>query len=577
MANQKNTQFTFKVGGQAGQGIKSAGLMFAKLATRSGYSFYDYTEYPSLIKGGHNVMQVTFDVADVTSPAKTTDFLLALNQETIDFHTSELTSGAGVLYDADDNLNLSKVANGTQLFPIPLFKLAKESGGKELLSNVVALGAVVALLGGNLSILKDLIKDEFSGKGDEIVNINLKAAESGYNFASANFADKIKPTLKPVDSIGSIVPKIVISGNEAVALGAIAAGMKFTAIYPMSPISGILQVLAAHQDEFGYVYKQPEDEISAINMAIGASYAGVRAMTASSGGGFCLMTEGYGLAGMTETPLVIIEGMRGGPATGLPTWSEQGDLRFILHAHQGEFPKIVLAAGDNKEAFDLTMEAFNLADKYQTPVVLLIDKNICENDQSFPMFDISGYKISRGKFSTEKIENYERFFAEADGVSIRSIPGAGNFFIANSDEHTIEGYSSEEIADRLAQMDKRMRKLDTCAKDDMPKPKLYGPEDAELTVVSWGSNKGAILEALKSYKNVNFLHLTWMSPFPSEAIKTQLSKAKRILNIESNFSGQLAGLIKEKTGIDIQHKLLKYDGRPIYVDEISSKIDEVLK
>jgi 2-oxoglutarate ferredoxin oxidoreductase subunit alpha len=362
-----------------------------------------------------------------------------------------------------------------------------------------------------------------------------------------------------------------------VALGAISAGLQYAAIYPMSPISNILHVLAENQEKFGFVYKQPEDEISAINMAIGASYAGARSKTATSGGGFCLMTESYGLAGMTETPLVIIDGMRPGPATGLPTWSDQGDLQMILNAHQGDFPRIVLAAGDAKEAFDLTMQAFNLADKYQTPVVLIIDKDICENDQSFQFFDFSSYKIDRGKFSSEFLSEYQRYKYSEDGISQRTVPGIGNYFCANSDEHDQIGYSTENTEIRNKMMEKRMTKLKTCEEQDMGAPQLYGPENADITIISWGSNKGSILQALKVLRNVNFIHISWVSPFPVEALTKMVSKSKYILNIESNYTGHMARLIREKTKIEINDSLLKYDGRQIYSEEIVEKINTLKK
>ena len=285
------------------------------------------------------------------------------------------------------------------------------------------------------------------------------------------------------------------------------------------------------------------------------------------------MTEGYGLAGMTETPLVIIEGMRGGPATGLPTWSEQGDLRMILHAHQGDFPKIILAPGDAKEAFALTMQAFNLADIYQTPVVILIDKNICDNDQNFELFDVSNYRVDRGKLVSNVDPDYQRYKLESDGISPRAFAGSGNFFIANSDEHDEIGYSTEEIEMRTLQMQKRIKKLETCAIKSMPTPTLYGPKSADLTIVSWGSTKGPILEALKNFPDVNFLHLTWINPFPIEKITTVLKTAKRLLNVECNFSAQMGGLIKERTGIEITDNLLKYDGRPFFVEEITKAIE----
>lgn len=568
-------EFTsLKIGGMAGQGIKSAGLMFAKLATRSGYNIYDYTEYPSLIRGGHNVMLICFS-EDVVSAASTrTDLLVALNQETITRHVKEIPAGGGIIFDADKKFDFSTVDKNINLFLVPLSRIVKDAGGPELLVNTVALGVAVALLGGDLKKLEDLIDEEFSDKKEEVITMNHKAVEAGYNFVLENYKDKIQKKLTPRPGVEK---KLILNGNDAAALGAISAGMQFASIYPMTPTSGILQVLATYQEKYGFIYKQPEDEIAAINMAIGAGYAGARAMTATSGGGFCLMTEGYGLAGMTETPVVIIMGMRGGPATGLPTWSEQGDLRFVLHAHQGDFPRIVLAAGDGREIFDLTMKAFNLAEKYQTPVVVIVDKNLCEDDQSFLFFDVAEYKIDHGKFSTEKIEDYKRYALSEDGISLRSVPGRGNWFLANSDEHNEYGYSDEEGENRNVQNNKRMKKLITCENNDMEVPKLYGPEKSDLTIVSWGSNKGSIMQAMQGFPNVNYLHITWMNPFPADAVKRVLEGAKKILHIENNYTGQLAGLIREKTGINLENKFLKYDGRPFYVEEMSEKIDSMLR
>jgi 2-oxoglutarate/2-oxoacid ferredoxin oxidoreductase subunit alpha len=563
--------FTLTIGGQAGQGIKSAGLMFAKIAVRSGYYSYDYTEYPSLIRGGHNIMQINVSRDEVTAPFEKTDFLIALNQQTIDLHVEEIAQDGGILYDSESSVDTSKINRVINTFPVPLKKLSE---GKELLINTVALGAVTALLRADIQILKDLITEEFGDKGQEIVEMNFRAAEGGYKYIQENFNGKIKDILKPIEVNEK---RIVLNGNEAVALGAIAGGLQFAAIYPMSPISNILHILSLYQEKYGYVYKQPEDEIAAINMVIGASFAGARSMTATSGGGFALMSEGYGLAGITETPVVIIEGMRGGPATGLPTWSGQGDLRFVLHAHQDDFLRIVLAPGDAKEAFHLTMKALNLAEKYQTPVVVLINKDICENGQSFSVFDTSSYEVKRGKLVKEALPDFKRYILEEDGISTRSVPGSGNFFIANSDEHDEVGYSNEEIENRNKQMEKRMKKLVTCMNEDMEPPVLYGPENAEITLVSWGSNKGSILQAIKGFENVNYLHITWMNPFPTEAVKEKLGKAKYLVNIEANFTAQLATLIKEKTGIEILDNMLKYDGRPFFVEEIIEKINSVLK
>ena len=570
-----STIISIKIGAEAGQGVKSAGLMLAKLAIRSGYHIYNQIEYPSLIKGGHNVLQVNISKEEVTAPRKVNDFLIALNQDTVNKHLTEFADGAGLIYDSAAKIDTSKVPSTVVLLGVPLSKIAKEAGNSDLLINTVALGAVTAVLGGNLLILNSLISEEFGSKGYEIVKVNVAAAENGFKYVTENYRQHLKNSLSPLESLSNFVPYMAIDGNESVALGAISAGLQYAAIYPMSPISNILHVLAENQEKFGYIYKQPEDELSAINMAIGASYAGARSMTSTSGGGFCLMTEGYGLAGMTETPLVIIEGMRPGPATGLPTWSGQGDLQMILNAHQDDFPRIVLAAGDAKEAFELTMKAFNLADKYQTPVVVIIDKNICENAQSFPLYEYSDYRIDRGKLTTAKVEDYKRYASEPSGISQRTVPGVGNFFIANSDEHDEEGYSSEDIDNRNIMMEKRMTKLKTCKEQDMEKPQLFGPEDAEITIISWGSNKGSILQALKNLDGVNYIHVNWMSPFPSDELSEMSSKSKYILNVECNYTGQMEKLIRENTQIKIDENFLKYDGRQIYPEEIIDAVNKI--
>lgn len=560
--------FIFKIGGEAGYGIMSAGLTFAKVAVRSGYHVFSYTEYPSIIRGGHNIMQIALDHEALHAPYQHTNFLIALNQETIDQHAGELAPGSGLLYDRDGAYEFKAVRNGVHLFAIPLRRLAVEVGGSILMRNNVALGAAMAFLGAEVKIFQDLIAEEFKNKSPEITKRNQAAAAAGFDYVLENYPNNPQSILKKFKR-GSRL--LVMTGNEAVALGAIAAGMQFVSIYPMTPTSNILHVLAPLQEECGFIYKQPEDEIAAINMAIGASFAGARSMVATAGGGFSLMVEGYGLAGMTETPLVIIEGMRPGPATGLPTWTGQGDLRFLLHAHQDDFPRIVLAAGDVAEAFHLTMKAFNLADKYQTPVVVLVDKQLCESHESVEQFDYRPYRIERGKILNKKSVHYRRYAWSDDGVSLRAFPGQGVHFVANSDEHDENGYSSEAAAIRTRMMTKRMRKLETCAREDMADPTVFGPPNADTTIVSWGSTKGAILEALKSLPGVNYLHLTWINPFPSAAIKKVLGRAKRVINIEANYSAQMAGWIAEHTGIQIADNLLKYDGRPFYPEEIIDK------
>ena len=569
---KKSSAFSFKIGGEAGYGIMSVGITFSKIASRSGYYVFDYAEYPSIVRGGHNVMQTTFSDKPTRSQLAHTDLLVALNQETIDLHKNELRDGSGVVFDNETDMNLADVPDGVSKFGVPINKIARDVGGSEIMRNTAALGAVMALLGGKMQHLKDLIAEEFSDKKPEITEKNHLVCQAGYDYALGHYKNEIKNVLSQRPNK---LEQIVVNGNEAIGLGAIAAGMQFAAIYPMTPVSGVLHTLAPLQEKFNFIYKQPEDEISAINMAIGASFAGARAMTGTSGGGFCLMSEAYGLAGLTETPLVIIEGMRGGPATGLPTWTEQGDLRFVLHAHQGDFPRIVLAAGDVEEAYYMTMKAFNIAEKYQTPVILLVDKQICESHLGVKPFEFKDYKINRGKMVWEKQNDYKRYELTHDGVSPRSIPGVGNHFVANSDEHNEYGYSNEEAENRTEQMKKRMTKLETCAELDMEKPKLYGPPKARITIVSWGSNKGAILDAMEEFDDVNFLHINWISPFPALEVKKILCSANFVLNVECNYTAQMAGLIKEKTGVEVSDNLLKFNGRPFFSEDIIDKIKNI--
>ena len=565
--------FTFKVAGPAGFGIKSVGASFAKMATRSGYYIYDYSEYPSLIRGGHNTVQCSVSTEPIYFTYQTTDFLIALDQKAIDLHLTEMTPGSGILFDPGLRLVTDNVPKQVALFAVPLMEIITQNSGTEVMRNIVATGAAVALLGMNMMHLMKLIEEEFGTKKADVVALNQKLAQAGYDYALEHYKDSCKQELPQLDKV---TEQMVLTANDAVAMGAIAGGLQFAAIYPMTPTSNILHVLAPLQEKYGFVYKQPEDEISAIGMAIGASHAGARSLVATSGGGFCLMTESFGLAGMTETPVVIIEGMRSGPATGLPTWTEQGDLKMILSAHQSDFARIVLAAGDGQEAFNLTMMAFNLADIYQTPVVVVVDKIICEDSQSFVPFTYKNYVVDRGKYTDSKTDNYRRYADSDDGISLRSPVGVGNHFLANADEHDAIGYSNEDGVNRQTQMDKRMRKLLTCQANHMQPATLIGPADAPITLVSWGSNKGSILEAMKVLPEVNYLHLTWMNPFPTESVKAYLEQAKYLIDIECNYSAQMRSLIVEHTGITIADTMLRYDGRPIFPEQIVAKVKSVL-
>lgn len=570
---------TWKIGGQAGFGIMTTGLMFSKMVLRSGFHVFDYVEYPSLIRGGHNVYEVRYSAGEVFSQERKIDLLIALNRETFTLHKNELKEGGAVVFDGDNQkIDSSEMPPNTILLPVPFLKIVKEAGANTLMQNNVALGASAAILGFSEEVLFSVITDIFKDKGEAIIEVNKKSAQLGYRYVSDNLQNKFTKKL----TSNNPKKQLVVSGNEAVGLGAIAAGCKFFAAYPMTPTSNVLHFLAEKALETDMVVKHAEDEISVINMAIGASYAGVRSMVSTAGGGFSLMVEGLGLAGITETPLVIIEGQRPGPATGMPTWTGQGDLKFLIHASQDEFPRIILSPGDIEETFYLTYEAFNLADVYQTPVFILIDKYLAESHQSVPIFDTTKLILDRGKLITnleaQGLSNYRRYLEVSDGISPRVIPGLkGTSFIVNSYEHEENGLSTEEREERIKQVNKRNQKLKTYL-SKIPPPSIYGKENADITFIGWGSTKGPVLQALSEInfqfkeKSINFLHFNHVWPINQEIVSNILSKAKKKIMVEGNSEGQMALLIREQTGISMDDLLLKYDGRPFYPEEIFEKL-----
>ncbi len=576
------TDFSFKIGGEAGYGIMSSGLIFAKTCLRSGYFVCDQTEYPSLIRGGHNTYTIRASEEEIFSVLKPIDLLVALNENTITYHKEELSKNSQVILNAD-KIDIKKISplRKSKVYPVPLISLAQKIEAPEIMMNNVALGASIAVLQGDFETLAKVIEDIFGGAGKkEAVDLNVKAARAGFDFVKENFKElKVDFNLKKRKEIG----KLLLSGNEALSLGATKAGLGFFACYPMTPVNSILSYFAQKGPDLNVVYVQPEDEISGINMAIGAAFAGTRAMVATSGGGFSLMVEGYGLAGMTETPLVIVEGQRPGPSTGLPTWGGQGDLRFVLHASQDDFPRVVLAPGDTKECFFLTTSAFNLAEKYQTPVVILTDRHLAEGHWWTDPFEEGKVKIDRGALLTakEQQKEYKRYEITNSGISPRAIPGRKGFtFVANSDEHSEEGFSEESVEVRQAMVEKRMRKLTACQRE-IPNPNVYG-QGSQITLVGWGSSKGPILEAqkilLKEKIKTQFLHLNYLNPLPEKFLTKFFSKVKEenALMIEQNSTAQCSGLIREKIGFNIKHHFLKYDGRPFFPEEIAEKVKQIL-
>lgn len=571
---------TWKIGGEAGFGIMSAGTMIARAFARSGYHILTTNEYPSLIRGGHNIVTVRISPDYFESMNLDFHILIALNRQSVELHKDELNDNGLIVYDPKDkNWTQKEFSKPVVLIPVPLNELVNEQNGSPVMRNTVALGITMALLGADFEKLALVIRDQFKKKDQTVIDSNVAIARSGYEYIKKHFPQELSLYVSPAQKRE---PQLILNASEAVGIGAYRAGLKFAAIYPMTPINSLITFLADHAKELNIVYKQPEDEIAGINMALGASMAGVRSMVASSGGGFALMVEGLSLSGIMELPLVIDLGMRPGPATGMPTWTEQGELQFVIHAGHGEFPRIILAPSDAKEAYELTVEAFNLADRYQIPVIVLTDKYIDETQWCVPMSEFKkDVVIDRGKIVQESElpvdGSYLRYRLDVfDGVSPRSLPGSKNgVYFSNSYEHDERGHVMEASAGRVAMADKRMKKFQAIQKDIHP-PHVYGDEDAEITFVSWGSSRGPVIDAMellrKKGKKTRLVHFTWLYPFPSELVSKLLASVTRIIDVEQNATGQLASLIREHTGIRIQEKVLKYDGRPFYPEEIVEKV-----
>lgn len=572
------------VGGEAGAGISRSGFLFAKACLRGGLYVFGVNDYQSLIRGGHNFYILRAFTEEVYSHADTVDLIIALNKETILFHNDELVSGGGIIYDGEQ-INVAKNELGRDdinLYSVPLRKIVKELEGPSIMENTVALGAAIALLDYDIKLLNGVLQDTFKEKTAEQ---NIEATKQGYNYAKEHYKGSFGFRLRKTDSAGK--KRIFLTGGEAVGLGALNAGCKFYAAYPMTPSTPLLHFLAPLEREYKMVVIQTESEIAAINMVAGASYAGARSMTATSGGGFCLMSEGLGMIGMTETSPVIMLAQRPGPSTGLPTYTAQGDLRFAIHASQGEFPRVVIAPGDVEECFYITLEAFNLAEKFQIPAIIISDKYLTESHGTSKPFDPNRIRIDRGKLITEKEyagdEEYKRHNFADNGISPRAMPGTKDAIVrTNADEHNELGYTTEDPVLTTKMNDKRMKKLDVLAKElkNYETVKLYGPKEADVTIIGWGSTKGPIREAMKFLSKedikINYLQIVYLHPFPVDKVKKIIQSAKKTIVVENNKTSQLSSLIREYLLTTVDHKILKYDGRPFNPEALSQQIKEVL-
>ncbi|MGD0257267.1 MAG: 2-oxoacid:acceptor oxidoreductase subunit alpha [Thermoplasmata archaeon] len=573
-----------RAGGQAGDGIASVGETIARCFSRMGLHVFGINAYQSVIRGGHVWYQARTGDGRPRSQGDGLDILYALDRQTVDVHAAGIRRGGTVVFDPEKfAVAPSELPAGVTALPVPTLEFARKHTSQSILQNAGGIGATAFLAGVPLDLLHQVLTDSFGRKAGDVVTWNLGASADGYHFAEAHASANASAVRK------GGAPKLLMTGNQAIALGAAAAGCKFLAQYPMTPASGVLHWLAAHAQSLGIFVKQAEDEIAAINMAIGASYGGVRSMTATSGGGFALMVEAMGLAGMTETPLVVVESQRAGPSTGLPTKTEQGDLNMMLGAGQGEFPRAILAPSDAADAYRSTIRAFDLAEAYQTPVLVASDLHLSESHFTVDRDEVSLDIDPVSLFTVQPNgHDYKRYQYTDSGVSPRALPGQpGLQFVAGSDEHDEQGHLISDVrsgiprwvAERTRMMDKRMSKLRGLLADAAP-PVLEGPADAPLTFVAWGSTVGAVRDAMSQLtaqgQATNLLYFPTVYPLDPAGVASALHRAHRTLLVEANYMGQFGKLVRAETGVDLSERLLKYDGEPFYPHEIVARGLEVM-
>ena len=556
--------YNILVGGEAGLGMDTLSVLIEKILKRKGYHIFSNKDYMSRIRGGHNFIQIRFGTEPIYTHHPDLDVIIALDKNTIDFHRQRLTPNGVIICDESIKTEDEKAIK------FPMRKTAKDVGNARVFGSV-AMGAVLKLFGLSFNKVEDVFKEKFE---EETSKSNYEAFKRGYDLV-----DKVFDIEESNED-----NHILINSNQAIALGALAAGLDFYAGYPMTPATSIMTYLSQKQDDAGIVVEQVEDEIAAINMALGASYAGARSMTGTSGGGFSLMVEALGLAGITETPLVVANVQRPGPATGLPTRTEQSDLSFVLTASHGEIPRMVLAVRNPEDAFYQTARALNLADKYQMLIILLNDQYLADATQTVKAFDFDKITIDRYFAGEEALQDgpYRRYINTETGLSPRIIPGKyeGHTVLVDSDEHNEEGHITESSEVRIAMMNKRMKRIEML-KEELLEPEYFGKDNPEFLLVGWGSMYGPLKEAIDLLEDdglsVGALVFGDIYPLPDKLLRKYSKSAKTIVNVEQNYTGQLAKLISQETQIKCHKSILKYDGRQLNGQEIYSRMkDEVL-
>ncbi|HLN51299.1 MAG: 2-oxoacid:acceptor oxidoreductase subunit alpha [Thermoplasmata archaeon] len=577
-------ELSVRVAGQAGDGIASVGESLARCFSRMGLHVFGFNAYQSVIRGGHVWFQARASDTRPYSQGDGADVLYAFDKASVEIHASGLRPGGTVIHDPEKfPVTAADLPAGVRALPVPTLEIARKHTSQSILQNAGGIGAAAFLAGIPLDVVHQVLADSFGKKAGDVVDWNLGASKDGYAFAQKNAGVNDHALSRRG------APKLLMTGNQAIALGAAAAGCKFLAQYPMTPASSIMHWMAAHSQSLGIVVKQAEDELAAIHMAIGASYAGVRSMTATSGGGFCLMVEALGMAGMTETPVVVVDSQRSGPSTGLPTKTEQGDLNLMLGAGQGEFPRAILAPSHPKEAYAAMVHAFQLAEDWQTAVLVASDLHLSENFATVDREEINLSVEIPSLFTVEPNgHDYLRYQYTESGVSPRALPGQqGLQFIAGSDEHDEKGHLISDIrsgipiwvAERQKMMDKRMHKLVGLLRA-APPPEVEGPPNAPLTFVAWGSTIGAVRDARTELEargqSTNLLAFPTVYPLDPVRVRAAFAATRRTLLVEGNYSGQFGRLLRAETGIECTEKFLKYDGEPFFPHEIVARALEVM-
>jgi 2-oxoglutarate ferredoxin oxidoreductase subunit alpha len=563
LSSRNNDSISIVLAGEAGQGIQTVEYLLTRVLKLSGYNIFSSREFMSRIRGGTNSTELRISSKRIRAFAQGIDLLIPLSKGAV-HHVEQRLSAETLILGEKKNFQKEYKGSQDRVIDIPFSQIASEIGSR-VYANTVAVGVISGLFNVEPEILQDFLKKHFSGKGEKIIQKNIEAAKKGYEIGSSLLhSGKIKIG---IEKKSQIKEEILLNGAEAVALGAITGGCNFVFFYPMSPSTSVAVFCAQHAQEFDLVVEQAEDEISAINMVVGAWYAGARAMASTSGGGFALMVEGLSLAGMLEMPVVIHLGQRPAPATGLPTRTEQGDLEFVLHAGHGEFPRVIFAPGTIEDAYYLTQRAFNLADKYQVPVFVLTDQYLLDSSYNIPSLDTSGLKIEKYIVKTGK--NYQRYQLTEDGVSPRGIPGYGKgVVVVDSDEHDEEGHITEDFEVRKKMVDKRLKKLNLIKKETVP-PELVGSKNYKTLIVGWGSTYNVIKEAISRLgrDDISFLHFKQVYPLHPETAG-YLKKSEQCVIVENNATSQFGNLIKLYIGVEIEKKILQYNGLPFSVEEV---------